>query len=126
VGVKFGVHIEPQLCYDYETTEQIVEKVGYDSFWCSDHLFLNDKSEKLNCMEAWTLLAALAAKTSKIRLETLVTCNSYRQPSLLAKIAASVDMISDGRLFFGFGAGWNEIEYKAYGYSFPPIQDRMD
>jgi F420-dependent oxidoreductase-like protein len=129
VTIRFGAHIEPQLGYDYEIAERIAleaEKAGYDSFWCSDHLFLNDKSEKLNCMEAWTLLAALAAKTSKIRLGTLVTCNSYRHPSLLAKIAATIDMISNGRLIFGYGAGWKEIEYKAYGYEFPPIPVRMD
>lgn len=127
--IKYGVHIEPQLGYDYETAERIAleaEKAGYDSFWCSDHLFLNNKSEKLNCMEAWTLLAAIAAKTSKIRLGTTVTCNSYRHPPLMAKIAATVDMISNGRLIFGYGAGWKEIEYNAYGYPFPPVQVRMD
>ncbi|MFW9799332.1 MAG: LLM class flavin-dependent oxidoreductase, partial [Candidatus Thorarchaeota archaeon] len=123
---KFGVHIEPQLGYDYKNTEKIVleaEKLGYDSFWCSDHFFLNGESEKRNCMEPWTLLAALAAKTSRIRLGTLVTCNSYRHPPLLAKVAATVDMISNGRLFFGFGAGWKEIEYDAYGYPFPSIRE---
>ncbi|TET07614.1 MAG: LLM class flavin-dependent oxidoreductase [Candidatus Thorarchaeota archaeon] len=79
--VKFGVHIEPQLGYDYENSLNIAleaEKLGYESFWCSDHLFLNEKSENQNCMDAWTLLAALAAGTTKIRLGTLVTCNSYR------------------------------------------------
>ncbi|MFW9869372.1 MAG: TIGR03560 family F420-dependent LLM class oxidoreductase [Candidatus Thorarchaeota archaeon] len=129
IKVKFGVHIEPQLGYDYETSLKIAleaEKLGYESFWCSDHLFLNDMSENQNCMDAWTLLAALAADTTKIRLGTLVTCNSYRHPSLLAKIAASIDMISNGRLWFGYGAGWKEVEYKAYGYPFPKIQDRMD
>lgn len=127
--IKFGAHIEPQLGYDYDIAERIAleaEKDGYDSFWCSDHLFLNDTSEKLNCMEAWTLLAALAAKTRKIRLGTLVTCNSYRHPPLLAKIAATVDMISNGRLFFGFGAGWKEIEYNAYGYPFTSVAERLD
>ena len=127
--VKFGVHIEPQLGYDYENSLNIAleaEKLGYESFWCSDHLFLNDKSEKQNCMDAWTLLAALAAATKKIRLGTLVTCNNYRHPALLAKIAASIDMISNGRLWFGYGAGWKKDEYKAYGYPFPKIQDRMD
>lgn len=127
--VKFGVHIEPQLGYDYQTTLTIAleaENLGYESFWCSDHLFLNDKSEDQNCMDAWTLLAALAADTTKIRLGTLVTCNSYRHPSLLAKIAATIDMISNGRLWFGYGAGWKKDEYRAYGYPFPKIQDRMD
>lgn len=127
--VKFGVHIEPQLGYDYESSLNIAleaEKLGYESFWCSDHLFLNEKSENQNCMDAWTLLAALAAGTTKIRLGTLVTCNSYRHPSLLAKIASTIDMISKGRLWFGYGAGWKKDEYKAYGYPFPKIQDRMD
>jgi F420-dependent oxidoreductase-like protein len=127
--VRYGAHIEPQLGYNFENTLAIAldaEKLGFESFWCSDHLFLNDKSENQNCMDAWTLLAALAAVTKKIRLGTLVTCNNYRNPSLLAKIAASIDMISNGRLWFGYGAGWKIDEYKAYGYPFPKIQDRMD
>ncbi len=127
--VKFGVHIEPQLGYEYETSLNIAteaEKLGYESFWCSDHLFLNEKSEQQNCLDAWTLLAALAATTKKIRLGTLVTCNSYRHPALLAKIAASIDMISNGRLWFGYGAGWKKDEYEAYGYPFLKVQDRMD
>jgi F420-dependent oxidoreductase-like protein len=129
VKVKFGVHIEPQLGYNYENSLNIAkeaENLGYESFWCSDHLFLNEKSENQNCLDAWTLLAALAAATKKIRLGTLVTCNNYRHPALLAKIAASIDMISEGRLWFGYGSGWKKDEYKAYGYPFPKIQDRMD
>jgi F420-dependent oxidoreductase-like protein len=127
--VKFGVHIEPQLGYTFEQALAIAleaEKKGYESFWCSDHLFLNEDSADQNCLEAWTLLSALAAKTTKIRLGTMVTCNSYRPPSLLAKIASSIDMISKGRLWFGYGAGWKEDEYIAYGYDFPKIQVRMD
>jgi len=127
--IEFGAHIEPQLGFDYVNIEKIAieaEKFGYDSFWCSDHLFLDDESEEKNCMEAWTLLAALAAKTNKIRLGTMVTCNSYRHPPLLAKIAATIDMISNGRLIFGYGAGWKKIEYEAYGYPFPSLKERMD
>ncbi|MFX1512175.1 MAG: LLM class F420-dependent oxidoreductase [Promethearchaeota archaeon] len=129
MSVKFGIQIEPQLGFDYTSVEQIAlegEKAGYDSIWSSDHFFLDDKSEERNCMECWTLLAALAVKTTKIRLGTLVTCNSYRYPAVLAKMAATVDMISNGRLFFGFGAGWKEIEYDAYGISFPSLKERMD
>ena len=127
--IRFGVHIEPQLGFTYEQAlriAKVAEELEYDSFWCSDHLFLNENSANQNCLEAWTLLAALAAETDSIRLGTLVTCNSYRHPALLAKIAASIDMISNGRLWFGYGAGWKEIEYKAYGYDFPKIQVRMD
>lgn len=129
MSAKFGIQIEPQLGFSYAWVEKIAlegEKAGYDSIWSSDHFFLNDKSEDRDCMEAWTLLAALASKTEKIRLGTLVTCNSYRHPSVLAKIAATVDTISNGRLFFGIGAGWKKIEYQAYGVPFSPLKARMD
>ena len=129
MSAKFGIQIEPQLGFSYKSVEKIAlegEKAGYDSIWSSDHFFLNDKSEDRDCMEAWTLLAALASKTEKIRLGTLVTCNSYRHPSVLAKIAATVDTISNGRLFFGIGAGWKKIEYRAYGIPFSPLKARMD
>ena len=127
--IRFGIQIEPQLGFNYTTVEEIAlkaEKIGYHSIWASDHFFLDTNSEEKNCMEAWTLLAALAAKTRTLRLGTLVTCNSYRYPAVLAKIAATVDMISNGRLEFGIGAGWKEIEYNAYGIPFPSIKDRMD
>ncbi len=127
--LSFGIQIEPQLGFDYDTVEKIAlnaEKVGYDSIWSSDHFFLDNKSEDKNCMEAWTLIAALASKTTTLRLGALVTCNSYRYPAVLAKIAATVDMISNGRLEFGIGAGWKEIEYNAYGIPFPSVKDRMD
>ncbi|MFX0084808.1 MAG: TIGR03560 family F420-dependent LLM class oxidoreductase [Candidatus Hodarchaeota archaeon] len=126
---RFGIQIEPQLGFDYKTVEKIAlnaEKVGYASIWSSDHFFLDNKSEEKNCMEAWTLLAALASKTNTLRLGTLVTCNNYRYPAILAKIAATVDMISNGRLEFGIGAGWKKIEYNAYGITFPSVKDRMD
>lgn len=126
--VKFGIQIEPQMGFEYKTVEKIAleaEKIGYDSIWSSDHFFLDTKSEDRNCMEAWTLISALAAVTKKIKLGTLVTCNSYRYPAVLAKIAATVDMISNGRLIFGFGAGWKEIEYNAYGIPFPSTLDRL-
>jgi F420-dependent oxidoreductase-like protein len=129
MSVRFGVMIEPYLGFDYKPVEKIAlqcERSGYDSIWCSDHFFLDENSVDKNCFEAWTLLAALAAKTSKIRLGPLVTCTSYRYPAVLAKIAATVDVISNGRLFFGIGAGWKEDEYNAYGIPFPSLKERMD
>ncbi|MHA2245875.1 MAG: LLM class flavin-dependent oxidoreductase [Candidatus Hodarchaeales archaeon] len=129
MNIRFGIQIEPQLGFDYKTIEKIslnAEKVGYDSIWFSDHFFLDKKSEERNCMEAWTLLTVLASKTNTLRLGTLVTCNSYRHPAVLAKMAATVDLISNGRLEFGIGAGWKEIEYNAYGIPFPSVKDRMD
>ncbi|MFX0051656.1 MAG: TIGR03560 family F420-dependent LLM class oxidoreductase [Candidatus Hodarchaeota archaeon] len=129
MDIEFGIHIAPQMGFDYQTVERItlqVEKSGYNLVTFGDHLFLDEHSETRNCMETWTLLSALATKTSKINLGTLVTCNSYRYPSLLAKIAATVDVISNGRLIFGIGAGWKQIEYDAYGIRFPPVGERMN
>lgn len=127
--IKFGIQIEPQLGYKYEEVLKIAkqaEKIGYDSLWASDHFFLNDKSEDTDCMEAWTLLTAIAAQTSTLRVGALVTGNNYRYPAVLAKIAATLDRISEGRLEFGLGAGWKQIEYDAYGITFPSVKDRMD
>lgn len=126
--VSFGVHFEPLFGFDYRTIERIAinaEQLGYDSVWICDHFFRDMDSVSINSLEAWTLLTALAAKTSKLKLGVLVTCNSYRPPALLAKIAATLDMISNGRLIFGIGAGWKEIEYKAYGYAFPSVTERI-
>ncbi|MGH2498969.1 MAG: LLM class flavin-dependent oxidoreductase [Candidatus Limnocylindria bacterium] len=127
--MEFAVQIEPQFGYAYEDIEAIAldaERLGLSALWVSDHLFLHKDSVDTNCLEAWTLLAALARATTTLRLGTLVTCQSYRNPALLAKIAAGLDHISNGRLEFGVGAGWKEIEYRAYGYEFPSAHDRVD
>jgi len=126
---KFGIHFEPLFGFDYKTIENVTlnaEQLGYDSVWTCDHFFKDLDSVSTNSLEAWTLLTALAVKTSKMQLGVLVTGNSYRHPALLAKIAATIDMISDGRLILGIGAGWKEIEYSAYGYRFPSLKERMD
>jgi len=110
---KFGLTVEPQMGYEYGSLERMArtaEEVGYDSFWASDHLFSRNIPSSANALEPWVLLASLATRTSKIRLGTLVTCNSFRHPPLLAKIAASLDNISKGRVFFGIGSGWAAVE----------------
>jgi len=76
-------------------------------------------------MEGWTLLAALARETQRIEIGLLVTCNSYRPPALVAKMAATVDVISGGRFIHGMGAGWFQSEYEGYGYEFPPVGIRL-
>ena len=127
--VEFALQIEPQYGFPYRRIRDLAllcEELGFGSIWCSDHLFLDDHSAERDCWEAWTALTGLAVETSTVRIGTLVTCNSYRHPSLLAKIAACVDVMSDGRLEFGIGAGWKEPEYLAYGYGFPPIKERVD
>ena len=127
--IKFGIQIEPQFGYDFETVRKIVlmaEQQGFYSIWSSDHFFLHENATEINCLEAWSMLAAISSITTKIRMGTLVTGNSYRNPALLAKIASTVDHISKGRLEFGIGAGWKKIEYDAYGYYYPPVKERME
>lgn len=127
--MEFGIQIEPQFGYAYEDVAAIArdsERLGLTSLWLSDHLFLNAESARTNCLEAWTLLAALSQITLRLRLGVLVTCQSYRNPALLAKIAAGLDHMSGGRLEFGVGAGWKELEYRAYGYDFPSAGTRVE
>lgn len=96
-----------------------IEASNFGSAWVYDHFHTVPEPTQEATYEAWTLMAALAATTSEIRLGQMCTCNSYRPPSYLAKVAASVDAISGGRLEFAIGAGWYEHEYLAYGYPFP-------
>lgn len=126
--MDLGVQIEPQFGFSYADVAGIAneaEAAGFRALWVSDHLFLGADSVATDCLEAWTLLAALAVDTKTIRIGPMVTAQSYRNPALLAKIAAGVDQISGGRLEFGVGAGWKDIEYKAYGYEFPDAPTRV-
>jgi len=99
------------------------EELGYDTIWLFDHLLSLDNT--YSCFECWTSLSALATLTSKIRIGTLVTCNSFRYPSILAKMSATLDVLSKGRLELGIGAGWYEPEYRAYGIPFINGSERV-
>ncbi len=126
--MDLGVQIEPQFGFKFEDVLAIAldaERAGFTRLWASDHLFLDPDAVNTDCLEAWTLLAALAVRTERIRIGTMVTSQSYRNPALLAKIAAGVDVMSKGRLDFGLGAGWKEVEYRAYGYEFPDAPTRV-
>jgi len=126
--MDLGVQIEPQFGFQFEDVLAIAldaERAGFTRLWLSDHLFLDPDAVNTDCLEAWTLLAALAVRTERIRIGTMVTAQSYRNPALLAKIAAGVDVMSKGRLDFGLGAGWKEVEYRAYGYEFPDAPTRV-
>ena len=98
------------------------ERLEYDSVWLDDHMMLNT----LPILECWTTLSALSKATERIRLGTMVTCNSFRNPALLAKMAATLDNISDGRLELGVGAGVQKSEHNAYGFSFPSSKARIE
>jgi alkanesulfonate monooxygenase SsuD/methylene tetrahydromethanopterin reductase-like flavin-dependent oxidoreductase (luciferase family) len=95
------------------------EQVGFDSVWVGDHLLYRDEANGARGpWEAWTTLAGIAAVTSRIAIGPLVACTSFHNPAMLAKLAGTVDEISGGRLILGLGAGWNETEYRAYGFPF--------
>lgn len=95
-----------------------IESLGFDSLWVYDHFHTVPEPTQEVTYEAWTLMAALAAATDTVRLGQMCTCNTYRPPSYLAKVAASIDVISGGRLEMGIGAGWYEHEHDGYGYEF--------
>ena len=102
-----------------------IESAGYESVWVYDHFHTVPVPTQEVTYEAWTLMAALAATTDTVRLGQMCTCNGYRSPSYLAKVAASIDVISGGRLEMGIGAGWYEHEYDGYGYPFPKASVRI-
>lgn len=104
---------------------QEAERVGYDSIWVYDHFHTVPIPTQEPTYEAWTLMAALATVTDRVRLGQMCTCNGYRSPSYLAKVAASIDVISAGRVEMGIGGGWYEHEYRAYGYPFPKPSVRL-
>jgi probable F420-dependent oxidoreductase len=103
------------------------EQVGFDSIWVGDHLLYRDPGRQpTGPWEAWSVLAALAAVTERVELGPLVASVSFHNPAMLAKKAATIDDISDGRLILGLGAGWNEPEYRAFGYPFDHRVDRFE
>jgi F420-dependent oxidoreductase-like protein len=97
----------------------------WESIWVYDHFHTVPVATEEATHEAWTLMAALAASTSRVRLGQMCTCMSYRNPAYLAKVAATVDIISGGRAEMGIGAGWYEHEWRAYGYGFPTAGKRL-
>jgi F420-dependent oxidoreductase-like protein len=104
---------------------QAAEAAGYDSIWVYDHFHTVPQPTMETTFECWTITAGLARDTKTIKIGQMVTCNGYRNPALLAKVASTIDVLSHGRLLCGLGAGWYEHEWRAYGYGFPEVPDRM-
>jgi alkanesulfonate monooxygenase SsuD/methylene tetrahydromethanopterin reductase-like flavin-dependent oxidoreductase (luciferase family) len=129
--LKIGVQL-PEVEYvarwpELRDMARAAEDVGLDSVWVGDHLlYREDDGSARGPWEAWTLLSALAAVTSRVELGPLVASTSFHNPAMLAKIAATVDEISGGRLILGLGAGWNEVEYRAYGFPFDARVSRFE
>jgi F420-dependent oxidoreductase-like protein len=136
--LKFGVFVPqgwrmdladiPDPVEKYETMTRCAreaERAGFDAVFVYDHFHTVPDPRVEGMFEAWTSMAGLARDTSTIRLGQMVTCNSYRPPSLLAKMASCVDVMSNGRLILGIGAGWYDHEYHAYGYDYPETPERL-
>ncbi|MEO8602414.1 MAG: TIGR03560 family F420-dependent LLM class oxidoreductase [bacterium] len=124
--VDFGVML-PQIKRGWDETRaaaQAVDGLGYHSVWFNDHLY-GIPMPAIPIMEAWTALSAVAAVTEKVELGTLVTPIGFRNPAMLAKMIATLDNISHGRVIAGLGSGWFAQEFSGYGIDFPPVADRL-
>ena len=117
-----GAAAQWQRCLD---TALLAEELGYDSIWVYDHFHNVPRPDHEAVFECWTTMAALAQSTTRIRLGQMVSCTSYRPPTLTAKITSTIDVISGGRLDWGVGAGWYDHEYRAYGYEYPKPSVRI-
>jgi FMNH2-dependent dimethyl sulfone monooxygenase len=114
---------------DIEALARLAEDGGADSLWLADHFFYRPPeapARQIDYHEAWTLLSALSAVTDRVELGTLVLATSYRPPALVARMAATADLVSGARLILGLGCGWNEPEYRAFGYPFDHRVSRFE
>jgi F420-dependent oxidoreductase-like protein len=137
MSVWFGLHLPsythadtpPERLFDRVVEQaRAAEEAGFSLVTVMDHLYqipgVGQVDEPM--LEGWSVLAALARETSRVRLGTLVTGVTYRNPALLAKQVTTLDTISGGRALLGLGAAWNDVEHEGYGFDFPPVGDRMD
>jgi probable F420-dependent oxidoreductase len=111
---------------DHAAMARTAEEVGFDSIWLGDHHLYREEGRESGPWEAWTLLSALAAVTRRVAVGPLVACTAFHAPPVLAKMAATVDEVSGGRLILGLGAGWNEAEFRAFGLPFDHRASRFE
>ncbi len=127
--LRFGIKTAPQHA-TYEETLQVWREADaipiFEHAWLFDHFIPIVGDTSGPCLEGWTLLAAFAAQTERLRVGVMVTGNTYRHPAVLANMGATVDIISGGRMDFGIGAGWNELEHTSYGIPLYRPGERID
>ncbi|GCE31838.1 LLM class F420-dependent oxidoreductase [Dictyobacter alpinus] len=127
-GWKMNLAMIPDPVDAYEAMTNVAkaaDETGYESLWMVDHFHTVPVPSQEVTFETWMSLAAIARDTKRIRIGQIVTCNGYRNPALLAKMASTMDVLSHGRLNFGIGSGWYEHEYRAYGYPYPDAPERL-
>jgi alkanesulfonate monooxygenase SsuD/methylene tetrahydromethanopterin reductase-like flavin-dependent oxidoreductase (luciferase family) len=128
--LKIGVQLpEVEFAYTWPQLSfmaRLVEDCGFDSIWLGDHLMYRHPGKPtVGPYEAWTTLSALATITNRVQLGPLVASLGFHNPAMMAKMAATIDQISNGRFVFGIGSGWNEVEYRGYGFPFDHRVDRF-
>lgn len=126
--LRFGLKLAQMNCSldDLRAVWRGADDAGFDHVWAFDHLNPIRSDPDGVVWEGWTLLAAMAVATRRARVGLMVTSNTYRHPGVLAKMGATVDHLSEGRLEFGFGAGWAEVEHTMIGLEFPPVRERIE
>ena len=126
IGIQLPEVERPVPWPEYLAMARAAEEVGFDSIWLGDHLLYREGDDERGPWEVWTMLAALAAATERVELGPLVACTAFHPPGLVAKMAGTLAEVSSGRFVLGLGAGWNELEFRAFGLPYDHRVSRFE